>query len=50
MAVKIDDNVKTAVETILRRGNDAVIRKKGDGVVVLEEKRKIVYSPSPKGE
>ncbi len=46
MAVKIDDKVIAAVEEILKRGNDAVIRRKGDSVVVLEEKRKIIYNPS----
>lgn len=50
MRVKLDDQVKEAVEAILHRGNDAVIRRKGDGVIVMEEKRRIVYSPSPKGE
>ena len=46
MAVIIDDNVKAAIEAILKRGNDAIIRRKGNTVIVLEEKRKIVYSPS----
>ena len=50
MQVKLDDKVKEAVEAILRRGNDAVIRRKGDGVIVLEEKRKIVYNPALKRE
>lgn len=50
MAVKLDDQVKAAIEAILKRGNDAVVRKKGDSVIVLEEKRKIVYSPSPNRE
>ncbi len=46
MEIKLDDKVKAAVEAILKRGNDAVIRRKGDSVIVLEEKRKIIYSPS----
>lgn len=50
MQVKLDDKVKEAVEAILQRGNDAVIRRKGDGVIVLEEKRKIIYNPSLKRE
>lgn len=33
-----------AIKEILRRGNDAVVRKKGDGVIVLEEKKTIRYS------
>ena len=45
MQVKLDDKAKAAVEAILKRGNDAVIRRKGDSVIVLEEKRRIVYSP-----
>lgn len=32
------------IKEILRRGNDAVVRKKGDGVIVLEEKKTIRYS------
>lgn len=47
MAVKLDDGAKAAIEEILKRGNDAVVRRKGDSVIVLEEKRKIVYNPSP---
>ena len=44
--IKIDNEVKKAVEDILQRGNDAVIRRKGDSVIVLEEKRRIIYNPS----
>ena len=33
-----------AIESILKRGNDVVIRKKGDGYIVLEDKKTIVYS------
>lgn len=33
-----------AIEAILKRGNDAVVRRKGDGYIVLEEKRTIKYS------
>ena len=46
MDVKVDEKVRAAVEAILKRGNDAVIRRKGNTVVVMEEKRKIVYDPS----
>ena len=46
MAVIIDDKVKAAVEAVLKRGNDAIIRRKGDSIIVSEEKRKIVYCPS----
>lgn len=33
-----------AVEAILKRGNDAEIRRRGGGVVVLEVKKEIKYS------
>lgn len=46
MIVKIDDHAKAAIEAILKRGNDAIIRRKGDCVIVMEEKRKTVYNPS----
>ncbi len=47
MGVKIDDNAKMAIEAVLKRGNDVIIRRKGERVIVLEEKRKTVYDPSP---
>jgi hypothetical protein len=47
LIVKIDGNAVAAIEAILKRGNNAIIRRKGDGVVVMEEKRKTVYEPSP---
>lgn len=47
MSVKLDDGAKMAVEAILKRGNDVIIRRKGNNVVVLEEKRKTVYNPLP---
>ena len=43
MAVMTEQTIK-AIEAILKRGNDAVVRRKGDGYVVLEEKRIIKYS------
>ena len=33
-----------AIKDILKNGNDAVVRRKGSGVVVLEEKKVIKYS------
>lgn len=33
-----------AIEAILKRGNDAEVRRKGDGVIVLEVKKEIKYS------
>lgn len=35
-----------AIETIIKRGNDAEIRRKGDGYIVLEVKKTIKYSTS----
>lgn len=32
------------IKEILKNGNDAVVRRKGNGVVVLEEKKTIKYS------
>lgn len=46
MVVKLDANAKAAIEAVLKRGNDAIVRRKGDSVVVMEEKRKTVYRPS----
>lgn len=47
MIVKIDGNAVAAIEAILKRGNNAIVRRKGDGVIIMEEKRKTVYQPSP---
>lgn len=33
-----------AIEAIIKRGNDAEIRRKGDGYIVLEVKKTIKYS------
>lgn len=40
----MDEKIIQAIEAILRRGNDAEIRKKGDGVIVLEVKKTIKHS------
>lgn len=42
----MDDKLMQAVEAIIRRGNDAEIRRKGDGYIVLEVKKTIKYSTS----
>ena len=34
------------IEAILKRGNDAEIRRKGDGYIVLEVKKTIKYTAS----
>jgi hypothetical protein len=40
----MDDKLMQASEAIIRRGNDAEIRRKGDGYIVLEVKKTIKYS------
>lgn len=37
------DEILQAIEAILKRGNNAEIRRKGNGVVVLEIQKKIKY-------
>lgn len=44
MGNPMDEKTLQAIETILRRGNDAEIRRKGDGYIVLEVKKTIKYS------
>lgn len=41
---QIDEKAVKAIEEIIKRGNDAVVRRNGDGCVVLEEKKTIKYS------
>lgn len=43
---KMDNETIKAIEAIIRRGNDAEIRRKGDGYIVLEVKKTIKYSTS----
>lgn len=40
----MDDKLMQAIEAIIRRGNDAEIRRKGNGYIVLEVKKTIKYS------
>ena len=40
----MDDKLMQAIEAIIRRGNDAEIRRKGDKYIVLEVKKTIKYS------
>lgn len=44
--VILDSNVAKAISDILNNGNDAIIRKKGNGIVVLEDSRKIKHDTS----
>ncbi len=51
MIVTITDEALIAIAEIVNRGCSAVVRKKGDGVIVMEEKRKIKYeNASPNRE
>ncbi|MEY8419824.1 hypothetical protein AALA83_11185 [Oscillospiraceae bacterium 44-5] len=43
----LDQKTIAAIEAILKRGNDAKVRRKGSGCVVIEMKETIKYSPSP---
>ena len=40
----MDEKTIQTIEAIINRGNDAEVRKKGDGVIVLEVKKTIKYS------
>lgn len=42
----MDNETIKAIEAIIQRGNDAEIRRKGDGYIVLEVKKTIKYSTS----
>ena len=41
----LDKRTIDAIETIIRRGNDAKVRRKGGSYVVIEIKETIKYSP-----
>ena len=43
----LDKKTIEAIEAIIKRGNDAKVRRKGGGCVVIEKKETIKYSPSP---
>lgn len=40
----MDNEPIKAIEAIIKRGNDAEIRRKGDGYIVLEVKKTIKYT------
>lgn len=42
----MDEKAWAVIKQIVGRGNDAVIRKKGSGYIVLEDKRTIKYQTS----
>lgn len=39
----MDEKAWTVIKAIIAKGNDAVVRKKGDGYIVLEDKREIKF-------
>ncbi len=45
--LKMDKKTIEIIESIIKRGNDAKIRRKGNGYVVVEVKETIKYSPPP---
>ena len=42
----MDEKAWSIIMAIIFKGNDAVVRKKGDGYIVLEDKRTIQYQSS----
>ena len=45
MKAVINNDILKVIESIVNRGNKAVIQRKGEGVIVMEEIRHIKYSP-----
>jgi hypothetical protein len=43
LIVKLNDKAVAEIETILKRGNKAVVQRQRDGFIILEEKREIKY-------
>lgn len=41
----MDEAAIKAIDDILKRGNNAEVRRKGEGCVVMEVKKSIVYAP-----
>ena len=39
----VEKEMVQAIKAILKRGNNAEVRRKGDGVVILEVQKKIKY-------
>jgi len=42
----MDNEIIKVIEAIIKRGNDAEIRRKGNGYIVLEIKKTIKYTAS----
>ena len=41
--INMDEKAWAIIKAIIQRGNDAVVRKRGDGYIVLEDKREIKF-------
>ena len=41
--INMDEKAWAIIKAIIAKGNDAVVRKKGDGYIVLEDKREIKF-------
>ena len=39
----MDKKAWAIIQAIIAKGNDAIVRKKGDGYIVLEDKREIKF-------
>lgn len=42
----MDEKAWAIIMAIIQRGNDAIVRKKGDGYIIQEDKRTVKYSTS----
>lgn len=42
----MDEKAWAVIMAIIEKGNDAVVRKRGDGYIILEDKRTIQYKSS----
>lgn len=41
--INMDEKAWAIIKAIIAKGNDAIVRKKGDGYIVLEDKREIKF-------
>ena len=44
--INMDEKAWAVIMAIIEKGNDAVVRKRGDGYIVQEDKRTIQYQSS----
>ena len=43
MILKIDEKAIAVIEEILKRGNDVLVKRSKDGIVIIEQKKTIRY-------